>query len=141
MGSVASQVQVIIDSAKDYVKDELIGADKTEEANALAKQLQLMLDVLDHLQKCVAMCLEGDLRLKALATEVKAATIKSGVASKEALDKAGGVKGGVTPQLLDSKTKELIATNLEENPMDFEAFWAWFVEAFGDGEGDAKSGM
>ena len=46
-----------------------------------------------------------------------------------------GVKGELTPELLDSKTKEIIATNLEENPLDFEAFWAWFVGAFGEDEG------
>ena len=37
---------------------------------------------------------------------------------------------GVTPEVLESKTKKLIDTDLKSNPMDFETFWEWFVENF-----------
>ena len=39
---------------------------------------------------------------------------------------------GVTPDVLESKTKKLIDTDLKSNPMDFETFWEWFVENVGE---------
>ena len=45
------------------------------------------------------------------------------------------VVGAVASEGLESKAKELIDTELESNPMDFEAFWDWFVENFGEKEG------
>ena len=45
------------------------------------------------------------------------------------------VVGAVASETLESKAKELIDTELESNPMDFEAFWDWFVENFGEKEG------
>lgn len=40
---------------------------------------------------------------------------------------------GMTPEVLEKKTKELIDTDLEANPLDFETFWEWFMENFGEG--------
>lgn len=37
----------------------------------------------------------------------------------------------LTPEVLERKTAKLIEIDLKENPMDFEAFWEWFVENFG----------
>ena len=43
----------------------------------------------------------------------------------------------LSPEILAGKIEELAATDLEANPMDFAAFWSWFVAAFDDKDNGA----
>ena len=46
---------------------------------------------------------------------------------------AGALLLDTTPEWVEKKIDELFEMDTEQNPMDFEAFWAWFVKSCEEG--------
>ena len=46
---------------------------------------------------------------------------------------SGALRLDATPEWVEEKIDELFEMDTEQNPMDFEAFWAWFVKSCEEG--------